>query len=516
MDSSDKRSLLVSGVVLLILGIVLWAISPGMHGFWFAFYQGKGIFLAVLVVALGVGAFLLQNTAVRVVGGMVCAVGVVMLLSSLFIGSTVAKTELAQSIEAEEMSDLPDTTGIRYLPLQVAENCAVTRLRSSQYVLGDIDPIGTGSELDWVAPLEPNGTWPTWISNTKGVAVIKPSCSLDVKDQQPFKYGEGMQMTDNLNWQLHRERYWADVAETYYVEDDEEVLTVAPYIKYKLHFRFAFNFIPTLATVPYWGGVFVVDPDGEIEDFAPEEARNDSRLEGQRIYPSDLSRKIGEAWKYRLGMRNVWFVKEDLTEIPDVDGPNDMPYLLPTTDGPKWFTAFEPTGDTHGIAKMMFVDAITGQVNVYDPPSDSAWMGVNRAEQAVSNEPLVPWENYSVIEPRPVVEDGTLHWMNSVTNKKNTNVTFTTLTNTQNNNVKVFCTLDDLTDFIDGETQGLSPSEYSSQGCGGVVPTTDEDDSNETSSGEPVVVGDISEYSDEEIDQLLIQIAEENASRNDQ
>ena len=193
--------------------------------------------------------------------------------------------------------------------------------------------------------------------------------------------------------------------------DGEELLGIVPYISYKFSF-------PVM--VPKWGGVMVVHPDGETEKLTPEEATEDPRFEGERLYPEQLARKVGDVWKYRNGYWNTWFAHEDEAVIPRIDASEEpateasatldqatstgqMPFLIPTQEGPQWFLAAEPYGRSFSMYRAIYVDAHSGDISFFDPGTGSALIGVNKAlNYAKATFPNYQWgQNAVILEPRP-------------------------------------------------------------------------------------------------------------------
>ena len=76
------------------------------------------------------------------------------------------------------------------------------------------------------------------------------------------------------------------------------------------------------------GGVFVVAPDGKIEDLSlAEAARRPELARTGRIFSDTQARRIQEAYQYKRGLWNAWFVHEDQTRITDTEV-NRQPYLV--------------------------------------------------------------------------------------------------------------------------------------------------------------------------------------------
>jgi hypothetical protein len=299
------------------------------------------------------------------------------------------------------------------------------------------------------------------LSHTHGVVIIKPDpvagCAL-AKRHQEFRYGEGMHGTDSLIRQLIHRNYWADISEMYYQVDTAtgEVFGVAPYMRFDLDW-------PLLVQIPKWGGVFVIHTDGNIEDLSPQQAQRDQRLAGQRLYPQALAKRIGDAWAYRNGVLNAWLTHRDQAEIPTIyNSENQMPFLLPTQEGPQWSIVFEPHGQSFGVFEIMTVDARTGRVKVFKPEEGVNYIGVNKAEQFVHNAfPNLNWANNQsgnivAIEPRPVVREGKLYWQLTLTNREHAAVQSTSLVDAINGQVVTVCSSTELDDFLSRKFSGRS------------------------------------------------------------
>jgi hypothetical protein len=130
------------------------------------------------------------------------------------------------------------------------------------------------------------------------------------------------------------------------------------------------------------------------------------------------------------------FTHKDQIEIPNIDySSNEMPYFLPTEDGPKWVVTAEPAGSSFGVSKIFIIDAQSGKIEIFEA---SVWVeredsegeyekkieliGPNRAwEYAKAAFPMYDWHtegssggNIKLLEPRPIVNDGNFYWMMTV------------------------------------------------------------------------------------------------------
>ncbi|MDP8974189.1 MAG: hypothetical protein M3N45_13735 [Actinomycetota bacterium] len=520
---------------LVVVLFFAWLVSPVFHALVMALYVNWPFFL-VVVVGTVLGAYL-WSIGDRDPAKIVAVVAAIAALAYLFVSAPLRDLRYLDSIEAEEIEEMPDTTGLRFLPYDVAARFGLNTQDEPTLVLGDFEPLDNGEGgIDWVAPREPNGLWNSVVNNQDGAVVIRPDGSAETLDQE-FKRGEGMALYRNVGWQLKRERFFAQHTNQYYVLDGEELLGVVPYISYGFSF-------PVM--VPRWGGVLVVHPDGEIEDLSPEEATKDGRFEGERLYPEDLARKVGDVWKYRNGYWNTWFAHKGEAQIPQIDPPevqntldeqpatsqgtstNQMPFLIPTEDAPQWFLAAEPYGRSFSMYQGIYVDGHNGEVAYFKPDAGSALIGVNKAlDYAKAAFPNYQWgQNAVILEPRPVVKDETLYWMATITNADRAGVNQTVMVNaSKQGEVTVLETYEDVVAFVEGEDTGetvnveggtiLGTSEEPS-GTPGIEVPEEQPAQSDDRVGSQQAPGDVSEMSDEELIKIISEAANELESRKEE
>ena len=520
LASVGRVRLLVSLVVVLF---VAWLVSPVFHGLVMALYVNWPFFL-IVVGGTVLGAYL-WNTGDKDPAKIVAVVAVIAALAYLFASAPLRELRYLDSIEAEEIKEMPETTGLRFLPYDVAARFGLNTQDEPTLMLGDFEPLDNGEGgIDWVAPRVPNGLYNSLVNNQDGVMVIQPDGSAEIISQE-FKRGEGMALYRNVGWQLKREKFFAHHTNQYYVLDGKELLGVVPYISY----RFSF---PVM--VPKWGGVLVVHPDGEIENLSPQEAIQDGRFEGERLYPEQLARKVGDVWKYRNGYWNTWFAHEDEAQIPEINTPEDqnaatlegtstnqMPFLIPTEVGPQWFLAAEPYGRSFSMYQGIYVDGHSGEVTYFKPDTGSALIGVNKAlDYAQATFPNYQWgQNAVILEPRPVVKGQILYWMATITNADKAGVNQTVMVNaSKQGEVTVLETYEDVVAFVEGENTGETVNVE-----GGNILGTSEEPSGtpgiEISEGQSAQPGDragfqeapsnISDMSDEELIRIISEAANE-------
>ena len=181
---------------------------------------------------------------------------------------------------------------------------------------------------------------------------------------------------------------------------------IVPYLEYK----------GLLVRRPVLGGVFVVSPDGAIEDLEPEEAARRPELASSgRILPDTQARRIQDAYQYKGGIWNAWFVHEDQTQITDTDS-NPQPYLVDFGGdlGTQWVTVAEPYGRAFAASVVFMTDTETGRTRIWRVPRETSLSGNRRAIEAVRavsipgidfGDGTIGSGNFRVVEPRPVFVD---------------------------------------------------------------------------------------------------------------
>jgi hypothetical protein len=194
---------------------------------------------------------------------------------------------------------------------------------------------------------------------------------------------------------------------------------IVPYVSYR----------GLLVRRPVLGGVFVVAPDGTIEDLSPEEAGRRPEIAGSgRLMPDTLARRVQDAYAYKRGIWNRFFIHEEQTQITDTEA-NQQPYLIDFGPGrgTRWVSVAEPYGRAFAVNSIFFTDTVTGRTEVYRVPRKQSLSGNRRAIQTVRSVsiPGVVFAEetgagaggggrFRVVEPRPVFVAGRLVYLLSV------------------------------------------------------------------------------------------------------
>jgi len=452
---------LASGIAFMVLA------KPWWHWIWFnIFYMNPtvwiffGIFLLIFTLVLILGLKLKWDEgAIGSIGVFLFFCWIISIIVVSCLSGVVTKSFVYDRIhlQATTVSNLSDTTKIRYLPMEVAEYYGENRMQEPGIQLGDFDAIMYNGELTWVAPREQSGFIRMYTQKNDGVALINSDGSMTTINAR-MEYGENMEIFDNINWLLTNHNYWVDYPEIYYLFDGNTPVAVAPYITYKYRF-------PVMT--PYWGGVCVVYPDGHLVDYTPAEAQNIAFLANERIFPEKLARIYAESYAYVHGIWNTLTSHTDQIRIPILDySDNQMPYLMPTEDGLQWVLVAEPASASYAIHSIFSIDAVTGELSVYRVPLDTNLLGPDRAWEYVKADfPSYDWVssdnnntntgNIQLIEPRLVINKGELYWMITITTKDyafSSDKPSTVLVNSRTTEVTSFFSEQELVDFLYGST----------------------------------------------------------------
>ncbi|MFT7615732.1 MAG: hypothetical protein ACI8Y7_000555 [Candidatus Woesearchaeota archaeon] len=435
---------ILSGVIVLIL---LWFLRPLFHGVVLQIFTNPAAFL--FFIALGAGAVMAaldKKKLARVCFTIVALSFVVMAISiPLFHLSVVKNTEYSIIPTMYESDEL------RVVPLAVARRFGRDSLTISTQQSGDYDLISKEGKQYWVAPRIPSSFLLSLSRNVEGLVLVdaqQPSRVIELADQT-FTVGEGLFITDNIFWRLAKEKYFAKVTEVFYVFDESvrDYKIVAPFLTYEWAF-------PRLR--PTFGGVFIVEGNGKVTEVSANEIGQYDYLVNSRVYPEELARLVVESYQYKDGLLNKWFIHNDQIEVVDLPGQgNQQPFLLQTKDGLKWVIATEPFGQSFGVSKIFFIDAVTGKVELYN--TGSALTGPVKVASYVRSEfPMIDWFQNTIVEPRPYIFNETLYWLMSITPSDYGGIAKTVLVSAKTNEVFSFDTHTELSSFISGESTTVS------------------------------------------------------------
>lgn len=338
-----------------------------------------------------------------------------------FLNAPLTARSIYTNTRYEGVPQLPAGGSVRVVPKDVATQITSSGFNSPTERLTDFHIVRTPRGLEWTSLKTPEGVVRTFSKKTEGVVSLDAAKTdrRAVATNARFQVAPGLQITDNLRWRLLKEHYLVDPVEPAAIVDGRgRPLIVVPYLQYR----------GFLIRRPVLGGVFVVHPDGRIEDLEPEEARARPEIAGSgRLYPDVLARRVQDAYAYKNGILNNLFLHEDQTQIADTES-NEQPYLIDFgARGAKWVTVAEPYGRAFAVNAIFITDAVTGATQVWRVPGDESLSGNRRAIQTVRSVsiPGVVFAGdeaqggggggrFRVVEPRPVFVGGRLVYLLSI------------------------------------------------------------------------------------------------------
>lgn len=432
----------------LLVLVAIWFVRPWVHGLAMFFWISPLLWFPPLVL-LAIGAVLLRRSrrgwttveelrrGVRPPAWLIAfpVAAFFLLLVGGALQSALTGRSIVEATTYEEIDTLPSDGLVRLVPREVAETNATSAFNSPTEALTDFRITNSADGLQWTALRTPQGTFRTYTRKSQGLVTLDAESTARNLQQvdAEFDTAPGMQITDNLRWRLLKERYFITLEDAVGIETAKGPRIMVPYLEYK----------GWLVRRPVLGGVFVVSPDGGIEDLEPgEAAKRPELVETGRIFPDTQARRIHDAYQYRKGLWNAWFVHEDQTRVSDTET-NRQPYLIvfPAPLGPQWVTVAEPYGRAAAASAVFLTDAATGKTRIWRVPRGRSLSGNRRALQAVQAVSISGIDfgdqtragNFRVVEPRPVIVKGRLVYLTSIIPRSANAVTKTVIVDAESN-----------------------------------------------------------------------------------
>ncbi|MGZ5322677.1 MAG: hypothetical protein ACXWZ3_01170 [Solirubrobacterales bacterium] len=445
-----RRNLLYGGLVAIALGLlVAYLLRPWFHGLVMFFFKHPLVWLPMVGVA--VAAVYIARRAISQQGSATRGRGIVagvLLVGSLFaliffsaLESALVNRSIYENTTYAEIPGLPAGGTVRIVPREVAVEIASSGFNSPTEALTDFRSVKTPQgNLAWSALRTPDGIVRTFTKKIQGLVTLDAFSTerrVTATDAE-FQTAPGLQITDNLRWRLLKEHYLIDLTNPVAILDAEgEPAIIVPYIEYE----------GLLVRRPVLGGVFEVHPDGEIEDLSPEEAAERPEIrDSGRLFPEELARQRQDAYAYKQGIWNRFFIHEEQTQITDTEL-NQQPYLIDFEGRSKWVTVAEPYGRAFAANAIFLTDTVSGETEIWRVPEDQSLSGNRRAIETVKSVSIpgivfsdeeIQTEGggrFDVVEPRPVFIDGRLVFLVSIIPETANSVTKSVIVDAARNKV---------------------------------------------------------------------------------
>lgn len=401
----------------------------------------------------------------------------IVVVSSTFVlvyASSVIEEREKANIAMERMEtteELPEINeeNARIVPKEVDEKQIKGSVSYRQHHIGSGDIARSpDGNITWSYPIQPDGIRNTLVENQRGIAMSDMSqmenSNIQTYDDSKFEVGEGMALHRGSDWNLLKDEYWVQ----YNDDSIDFVHEEEPYMAYtqtghEWNVEMVGGIIPVPYTTPTWDGVSLLHTDGTIENYSPDEAQNSEVLDGQRLYPFDVTKEYIESLNYRNGIINQMAIigsHENEVEVADLPAGagNSQPFLVDMEDEQfSYIMALEPYGeDTRGLDEVWFTDSRTGEFTVFETKEDTL-LGPERAMGVVRNEDTqTNWNTettdgqFEVIEPVPTVIDGELWWHSKVVSTDNLDVSRNVFVNAHTGNAVESHTTAETIEFIRG------------------------------------------------------------------
>ncbi|CAN5222963.1 hypothetical protein BH20ACT16_BH20ACT16_14070 [soil metagenome] len=415
--------------------VVLWLVRPIWHGFALFFWTQPLVWLLPLILLIAGGVLLRRSqrswttledlrSGVRPPTYLFAfpALAFFAFVLAAALNTPLVAKSIVDNTSYEEIPGLPADGKVRLVPREVAEVNASSAFNSPTETLTNFRIVNTDEGLVWTALRTPQGAFRVFSKKSQGIVELdaeQTARSLEYVDGE-LETAPGLQITDNLRWRLLKQRFLIALEEPIGIEGaNGQPLLVVPYLEYK----------GILIRRPVLGGVFVVAPAGTLEDLELEQAARRTELaKTGRIFSDTQARRVQEAYQYKGGLWNAWFVHENQTRITDTET-NRQPYLVDFGAaglGTQWVSVAEPYGRAFAASAIFLTDATTGKTRIWRVPSRTSLSGNRRALQAVRavSIPGIDYGdsapggagtgNFRVVEPRPVFVKGSLVYLTSI------------------------------------------------------------------------------------------------------
>ena len=432
--------------------VVLWLVRPIWHGLAMFFWTQPLVWLAPLALLIAGGVLLRRSqrswrtledlrSGVRpptYLFAFPALAFFAFIFAAAFNAPLVSKA-IVDNTNYESIPGLPADGKVRLVPREVAEVNASSAFNSPTETLTNFRIVNTEDGLVWTALRTPQGAFRIFSKKSQGIVELsadQTARALRYVDGE-LQTAPGLQITDNLRWRLLKRRFLISLEEPVGFETPSGPKILVPYLEYK----------GLLIRRPVLGGVFVVSPDGTIEDLEPEEAaRRPELAQTGRVFSDTQARRIQDAYQYKGGLWNAWFVHENQTRITDTET-NRQPYLVDFGAaglGLQWVTVAEPYGRAFAASAIFLTDATTGKTRIWRVGRKSL-SGNRRALQAVravsipgidygdSGPGATGSGNFRVVEPRPVFVKGRLVYLTSIIPKELNAVSKTVVVDAETN-----------------------------------------------------------------------------------
>lgn len=472
-DGSSQGFVLGVLLVAFVALVGLWFFRPWFHGIVYGLYTTPVIWLSFPVVIgllwlsyrwSGNGSWMDKHTLYT--AGIVFFVSIAVLpgVSGLFAANTLGHETMQTHEDADTLRETVASKP-RIITKGVADRYASNTLPFSQYKATDGDITVYNGTPYWSYALAPDGLWNYFTKEQHGTVLVdmtRQNAAIETITGD-MNEGIGTAFYDSYQWHLRKHgEYLVEYSDPFMVIHEGEQYIAVPYTTPEFHW------LPLPHTTPSWGGVMLLDSNGDVTDLSPSEARQHPVLEDQKLYPFDLARSKVAATKYRNGIINTFTSHEGQIEVAPLPGENDQPFFLLTRKGPTYVVAVEPYGNTQGLKEVWMIDARTGEYLQYSP--DKSLFGPRKATDFVRQEASrTDWNRFDPSAPLPVIINDQFYWEVRIVPDDNSGISYIAFVNAQTSDVREVETTAAVEKFLQGR-KIIEDSSRSQSGSGSRSP----------------------------------------------
>jgi len=372
MVELNKTTAIGAIVVLLASLLMLVVFYPAIQELLYTItIQSPGLLFWVLIGVIGVGVGF--RTGRQNTGLAIGAVALIMVVVAVpFFSGVYAQESILESQQFEQKAELDETSTehVRILPQNVADRYAESANQLPQYKTGESDIAYQDGNYKWAYPIEPGPLFVKLQGNQYGAYYVdmeQTSRSVD-RIESDIRYGKGQLIVDRFSYQLKLDKPLVDhkYDTTFVFEDDGETHIARSYVSHDWEWRTLP--VPMPYAVPKYGGTQVMNPDGEIDDYTPEEVESSDMFKSQNTYPYGLAKFRMKSMQLRNGLINKLFYQKGVPEVARTGGfsDNEQPFTVPMDGGENpelnYFIAATPAGAGDGIYQIYQIDGQSGDI----------------------------------------------------------------------------------------------------------------------------------------------------------
>lgn len=412
----------------------VWVFRPWFQPIWYTIrfklvgmvvYGGLGVGLYVLakyVYEKGYGKASLGIKGVAVLCLLIALASP--MIAGIYTDEALADRVNSNTPESTNLSEAPavDDSNARVMTLKGADTQASTSFNQPTHRLTDGELVKRNGNLATSHAAVPEGLYKSLTREQQGAVftTINTNKPQVERVNDSFKCGRGMLIFDDVHFKIQKNHMNTQLVNpTTFEGNDGEMYNMYSGVQHEVRFS-TDNVIPMFYPVPKHSSVHLSDTECNRETLTPEEAVNDSRMDGenkQQFYPYDLMRQEVIATNLQNGWINTITDKEGMKEYPHTPSiDNRPPYTMVFEDGSYGqVLTMEAIGDGSGVFEVYVGNGRTGDKEKFEFASSKKGPSYAVDEVITNDAEKYGQGKLTVSEVYPVFRNGELWYqVNSV------------------------------------------------------------------------------------------------------